>query len=104
MFSKKKKEETIESCARRIEKVVPEEVLNKMYIRYHSFDESFPIDPSGKRSITTLINTGVDDKCIALKDVLSKEKSSSKVYVKKKINSKFSFFSLKKIYYMIKYI
>lgn len=81
--SKKKKEETIESCARRIEKVVPEEVLNKMYIRYHSFDESFPIDPSGKRSITTLINTGVDDKCIALKDVLSKEKSSSKVYVKK---------------------
>ena len=81
--SKKKKEETIESCARRIEKVVPEEVLNKMYIRYHSFDESFPIDPSGKRSITTLINTGVDDKCIALKDVLSKEKSSPKVYVKK---------------------
>lgn len=82
--SKKSSEETMLSCAKRIEKVLPTEALSKLYMRYHSFEESFPLDPSGKRSITTLINNGVDDKCKSINDILQNNKDSVKKYVKTK--------------------
>lgn len=80
--SKKSSEETTLSCAKRIEKVLPPEMLSKVYMRQHSFEESFPLDPSGKRSITTLKNNGVDEKCKSVADILQVTKSNVKKYVK----------------------
>lgn len=80
--SRKNSEETTMSCAKRIEKVLPPEILSKIYIRQHSFEESFPLDPSGKRSITTLKNNGVDEKCKLVTEILQGTKSDVKKYVK----------------------
>ena len=63
-FKKKKEEECCKGIIGRIEKTLPEEIKNNLFIRMRDNIESFPLDPSGKRSLSTLSKTGIDDKTI----------------------------------------
>ena len=58
----KSENDCFKSIIERIEQTIPEEVKNKLFIRIRDNIESFPLDPSGKRSLSTLIMTGVDNK------------------------------------------
>lgn len=49
---------------KRVREHFSDEVLEKLYIRVRDNKTSFPLDPSGKRSIITLVNEGISDDCI----------------------------------------
>lgn len=52
----------IKSIFTRLKKEFPPKVLNNLYYRIRDNVESFPIDPSGKRSISTLKSLSLDEK------------------------------------------
>ena len=59
----------LSSCKDRIYSEIPEEIVSKISFRIHSYTEGFPIDPSGKRSLTTLKNEDNVDKLIHITDI-----------------------------------
>lgn len=73
------KEKILTSCARRLNKVIPDDILNILYFRVRNITESFPLAPSGKRNLFPLIDEGISDRCIPLKEYLR-----LKTYGKKK--------------------
>lgn len=54
----------LKSCVERLNNSIPTQILDNIYFRIRSFEESFPLAPSGKRNTAELINETVDEKCI----------------------------------------
>ena len=54
-----------------------EEIANKVVYRIHSFEESFPINNSGKRDNLVLIEEGISDKCFSVSELLEPSKTLS---------------------------
>lgn len=70
---KKKSEEAArKSVIERIDSDFNDEVKDKLYIRFRDNKESFPLDPSGKRSTSTLKRVGIDEKTISFNDLKKK--------------------------------
>lgn len=70
---KKKSEDAArKSVIERIDSDFNDEVKDKLYIRFRDNKESFPLDPSGKRSISTLKKVGIDEKTISFNDLKKK--------------------------------
>lgn len=70
---KKKSEDAArKSVIERIDSDFNDEVKDKLYIRFRDNKESFPLDPSGKRSINTLKKVGIDEKTISFNDLKKK--------------------------------
>ena len=67
-FKQKSKEECFKGIIGRINSNVPDEIKDKLFIRIRDNIESFPLDPSGKRSISTLKRIGLDEKTVPYKD------------------------------------
>lgn len=62
------KDELVGEVAKRIKSICPQEIIDKIYIRYRDNVESFPVAPSGKRDRKKLIDEGV--KCaVAIKEI-----------------------------------
>ena len=57
------------SLIKRLQNKFDREVLDKLYFRFHTNSESFVLDPSGKRSISTLTRNGKDDKTFSYSDI-----------------------------------
>ena len=62
--AKQSEEKVIESAIMRLKKVLPQDILDILYLRVRSFEESFPLAPSGKRNTIALIEEGITEKCI----------------------------------------
>lgn len=62
--AKLSEEKVIESAIMRLNKILPQDILDILYLRVRSFEESFPLAPSGKRNTTALIEEGITEKCI----------------------------------------
>lgn len=70
---KKKSEDAArKSVIERIDSDFNDEVKDKLYIRFRDNKESFPLDPSGKRSTSTLKRVGIDEKTISFNDLKKK--------------------------------
>lgn len=65
-------EKVIESAIMRLNKILPQDILNILYLRVRSFEESFPLAPSGKRNTTALIEEGITEKCIDVSKYINK--------------------------------
>lgn len=81
---KKKSEEAArKSVIERIDSDFNDEVKDKLYIRFRDNKESFPLDPSGKRSTSTLKRVGIDEKTISFNDLKKKYlKEDAKILTK----------------------
>lgn len=64
----------LEECSKRLCKSIPYEVLNKLYFRIRSYEESFVLAPSGKRDFNALMSEGITDKCIPCNNYYNKQK------------------------------
>ena len=85
-FAQKSKTEIIKSIINRLEAKYEEEVTQKLYFRFRDNVESFPLDPSGKRSISTLSKIGIDEKTFSFEQWKKKytvEKEKVKILGKK---------------------
>ena len=60
-LTKTNKKKIYKSIADRMIKYLPIEVLDITYIKIRNNEDSFPIDPSGKRSISMLKDEGIDN-------------------------------------------
>ena len=67
-FKQKSTKECFKGIIGRINSNVPDEIKDKLFIRIRDNTESFPLDPSGKRSISTLKRIGLDEKTVPDKD------------------------------------
>lgn len=61
-LTKNSRSKIIRSMTERMDKFLPEEIIDNTLIKFRNNKKSFPLDPSGKRSISTLTETGIDDK------------------------------------------
>lgn len=62
------KDEFVGEAVKKIKSICPQEVIDKIYIRYRDNAESFPVAPSGKRDRKKLIDEGI--KCaVAIKEI-----------------------------------
>lgn len=70
----KRKSEDVarKSVIERIDSDFNDEVKDKLYIRFRDNKESFPLDPSGKRSTSTLKRVGIDEKTVSFNDLKKK--------------------------------
>lgn len=64
-FKQKSQEECYKGIVERLESLVPDEIKDRLFIRLRDNIESFPLDPSGKRSLSTLKRNGIDEKTIS---------------------------------------
>lgn len=92
-FKQKNEKDSMKGIVDRIELFVPDEVKENLYIRMRDNIESFPLDPSGKRSISTLRNNGIDDKTMPYSEFktslnLSAQEQNYKKLVKSSNKSK----------------
>ena len=71
----------LESCALRLNKNFPKDILDILYFRVRTFKESFPVAPSGKRDTNPLIIEGLA-KAIPVNSYLEYQKG----YTRKKVN------------------
>ena len=69
---RKSEEAARKSDIERINSDFNDEVKDKLYIRFRDNKESFPLDPSGKRSTSTLKKVGIDEKTISFNDLKKK--------------------------------
>lgn len=83
-------EQILRGIVGRIEKSYPQELQEQLYVRIRGNEESFPLDPSGKRSISTLRREGVDEYCIPFTDLATtfskhskEEQHSEKKYIRR---------------------
>lgn len=77
-YKQKSTAESYKGIIGRIEASLPEEIKNILYIRLRDNIESFPLDPSGKRSISTLTRIGIDEKTIPYSEFKKQYQKSSK--------------------------
>ena len=87
-FRKKSDKEALKGIINRIESNFSKELRDKIFIRVRDNIESFPLDPSGKRSISTLTQLGIDNKTLLYSEfkdeILStRVDENNKVLVKK---------------------
>lgn len=71
-FKKTSDKTIIKSIISRIENEYSEEVKNKLFFRLRDNLESFPLDPSGKRSLSTLRRIGIDEKTLSFEELKEK--------------------------------
>jgi len=71
-YKQKSESQIVKSIIKRIENQFPIEVRDKLYFRFRDNVESFPLDPSGKRSISTLKMNGIDDKTLSFEQLKNK--------------------------------
>lgn len=64
-------EEVLRGAALRCKNEFGEDILDKLYFRVRSSQESFPVTATLKRAFKALIEEGVSEKCISAKDVVS---------------------------------
>lgn len=83
-------ENIVQGIVGRIENKFPQELQDQLYIRFRSNEESFPLDPSGKRSTSTLRREGIDEYCISFNDLSAsfskhskEEQDSTKKYIRR---------------------
>lgn len=67
----------LDSCAKRLANEIPKDIIDKLYFRVRSFEESFPAAPSGKRDTGALISEGITDKCEKVNMYLEQENQKS---------------------------
>lgn len=60
----------LKGISKRLASKFPQELLDKLYIRVRSFEEGFPVAPSGKRDVHPLINEGYTSKCESVTNLL----------------------------------
>jgi long-chain acyl-CoA synthetase len=70
-FRQKSEIESLKGIIGRIDSKIPDEIKEKLFIRVRDNSESFPLDPSGKRSISTLKRIGIDEKTVLYSDFKS---------------------------------
>ena len=63
--AKKNQTEILKGVKTRLSGRIPEEVLERMYFRFRSFEEGFPVAGTGKTDLHALIAEGVSDSCIS---------------------------------------
>lgn len=68
-ISKLKKQEVLSNMCFRLTNDIPTEIATKILIKTHDSSESFPLDPSGKRSISTLRTTPIDKTYLKLDEI-----------------------------------
>lgn len=79
-FKQKSEEECYKGIIGRIESSISEEIKEKLFIRLRNNVESFPLDPSGKRSLSTLKKIGIDEKTISYMEFKNSiEKGNEKI-------------------------
>lgn len=76
----------IKSMIGRLKLSAPEEILDKIMLRNRDIVESYPLDPSGKRSLSTLINNGIDEKCESFRELEERYYNKKELYTRKRIN------------------
>lgn len=76
---KKGKEAILLSCIKRLEKQFPEELLNNLYFRVRTFNESFSVAPSGKRDTEILQQEGITSMCISCNQLLLKTRNNTDI-------------------------
>ena len=83
-YKQKSDEEIIKAMVNRIDCNFPDEVKDMLYFRIRNNIESFPLDPSGKRSLSTLTRIGIDDKTISFRELNCKYMENNTKTLKKK--------------------
>lgn len=81
-------EHIVQGIVGRIESVFPQELQEQLYIRFRNNEESFPLDPSGKRSTSELRREGVDEHCIPFNElsaIFSKNSKDNQTSIHKKL-------------------
>ena len=63
-------DKVLKSISKRLVSKFPHELLDKLYIRIRSFEEGFPVAPSGKRDVHPLIDEGYTPKCESVTNLL----------------------------------
>lgn len=83
-YKQKSDEEIIKAMVNRIDCNFPDEIKDMLYFRIRNNVESFPLDPSGKRSLSTLTRIGIDDKTISFRELNRKYMENNTKTLKKK--------------------
>ena len=68
-YKQKSEKQILKGIISRINNSFNHEIKNRLYFRIRNNEESFPLDPSGKRSLSTLINTGIDEKTLSFSEL-----------------------------------
>lgn len=63
-------DKVLKGISKRLASKFPQQLLDKLYIRVRSFEEGFPVAPSGKRDVHPLINEGYSSKCESVTNLL----------------------------------
>ena len=71
-FKKTSDKSIIKSIISRIENEYSDEIKNKLFFRLRDNIESFPLDPSGKRRLSTLRRVGIDEKTLSFEEIKEK--------------------------------
>lgn len=86
-YKKRTINDIVKGIVSRIDNIYCDEVKNQLYFRIRDNNESFPLDPSGKRSISTLKKIGIDEKTLpfdVLKNSFDFEDIDQNVLIKSK--------------------
>lgn len=70
-FRKKSDKHIYNGIISRLKDNFDDELINELFIRIRDNKESFPLDPSGKRSISTLKKIGIDDKTLSFNEFIN---------------------------------
>lgn len=71
-YKQASKDNIMKGIISRIDKSFSNELKNVLFIRVRDFSESFPLDPSGKRSLSTLSSNGIDEITVSYKELSEK--------------------------------
>ena len=83
-YKQKSEEYIVKGIIERLENNFTYDVNNQLYFRLRDNCESFPLDPSGKRSLSTLRKIGIDDKTLSFDELknFNKKENYNKNLVK----------------------
>lgn len=62
-------EELLKQIVARLKQSIDMEILNNMFFRIRTFEESFPLAPSQKKDTPFLVKEGIDDKCVPFSSI-----------------------------------
>lgn len=80
----KSEAKTIEGIKSRLKNKFPKEITNNIQLRIRTFEEAFPLAPSGKRNRAALIEEGYQkEKCIPVENINEYKKENSKKLILK---------------------
>ena len=74
LISTDEADEALINCIKRFRYFLPEDIVNNLYIRIRSLNESFPLAPSGKKDMGALVREGITDECIKCSNYLVEKK------------------------------